>query len=601
MQRAGKYEIVRKIGAGGFGVVYEGRDPFIKRRVAIKACTTEDEEIRQRFYREAEIAGNLQHKNIVTIHDFGIEDGVPYLVQEYLTGEDLEHVIARGEPIPLERKLDILIQAAHGLEHAHAAGVIHRDIKPANVRLLDDGRVKILDFGIAKLAHVESRLTKEGMTVGTAAYLPPEQIRGEKIDFRADVFSFGVLAYELLAMVRPFDGKTLSTLLFQILSQTPRPLAEALPGVPARLAAVIDRCLEKDVERRFGSFAEIATELETLRSELPAGSAGAGPAGVDRGAPAGATEAWTRTETIAPAPVAAEPSSDSFGTPLPPRPGRRGRALAVAAGLAGVVAAGVWLLRAGGSAAPEAAPAPAPVAAVPAAGAERSGPVLSPAASDPPSPSSPGPAIERPASPAAPQSEPRPPVRETPRAGTAPARAAAPEPGTARGDRPGTAPSDAAPAARAAPGATPPEAAPGPPPAPATVEPPPATAAATAAGTAAPAAAAAGAPPEPALSPEEGVRKALAEYVAAFNRLDKPAVRKIFPTVPDENFEGLADFQSYRMDLAISKLDVKLPRVLVEARITHTWVTFSGKRDSATRKEKMTFLQGPDGAWMRVQ
>ncbi len=270
MQKAGKYEIVRKIGAGGFGVVYEGRDPFIKRRVAIKACTTEDEEIRQRFYREAEIAGNLQHKNIVTIHDFGIEDGVPYLVQEYLTGEDLEHAIARAEPIPLERKLDILIQAAHGLRHAHEAGVIHRDIKPANVRLLDDGRVKILDFGIAKLAHVESRLTKEGMTVGTAAYLPPEQIRAEKIDFRADVFSFGVLAYELLAMVRPFDGKTLSTLLFQILSQTPRPLAEAMPGLPPRLTSLVDRCLDKEVDRRCASFAEVADELEAVYGDLTA-------------------------------------------------------------------------------------------------------------------------------------------------------------------------------------------------------------------------------------------------------------------------------------------------------------------------------------------
>ncbi|GMU66758.1 MAG: hypothetical protein AMXMBFR36_30320 [Acidobacteriota bacterium] len=278
MQKAGKYEIVRKIGAGGFGVVYEGRDPFIKRRVAIKTCTTEDEEIRQRFYREAEIAGNLQHKNIVTIHDFGIEEGVPYLVQEYLTGEDLEHVIARGAPIALERKLDILIQVAHGMDHAHAAGVIHRDIKPANVRLLDDGRVKILDFGIAKLAHVESRLTKEGMTVGTAAYLPPEQIRGEKIDFRSDVFSFGVLAYELLAMVRPFDGKTLSTLLFQILSQVPRPLAEAFPGAPPRLAALVDSCLDKEVAKRCASFAEVSTELEATLAELPAddGAAAAG-------------------------------------------------------------------------------------------------------------------------------------------------------------------------------------------------------------------------------------------------------------------------------------------------------------------------------------
>src|SRR5690606_12950012 len=132
----------------------------------------------------------------------------------------------------------------------------------------DDGRVKILDFGIAKLAHVESRLTKEGMTVGTAAYLPPEQIRGEKVDFRSDVFSFGVLAYELLAMVRPFDGKTLSTLLFQILSQTPRPLAEAMPGLPPRLTALVDRCLDKDVETRCASFAEVGAELEATLAEV---------------------------------------------------------------------------------------------------------------------------------------------------------------------------------------------------------------------------------------------------------------------------------------------------------------------------------------------
>ena len=267
MEKAGKYEILRKIGSGGFGVVYEGRDPFIKRRVAIKTCTSEDEDIRQRFFREAEIAGNLQHKNIVTIHDFGLEDGIPYLVQEYLTGEDLLHAVNRRDPLPLERKLDILLQVAHGMAYAHSQGVIHRDIKPANVRLLEDGRVKIMDFGIAKLAHVESGLTKEGMTVGTAAYLPPEQIRGEKVDTRADIFSFGVLAYELLGMVRPFDGKTLSTLLYQILSHEPKPLAEVRPDLPPRVTRIVMRCLEKEAANRCPSFDEVGAELSVALTE----------------------------------------------------------------------------------------------------------------------------------------------------------------------------------------------------------------------------------------------------------------------------------------------------------------------------------------------
>jgi hypothetical protein len=273
MQKAGKYEIVRKIGAGGFGVVYEGRDPFIKRRVAIKTLTSEDDELRQRFFREAEIAGNLQHKNIVTIHDFGFEDGVPYLVQEFLPGEDLAHIIARREPLPLARKLDVLLQAAHGMAFAHAQGVIHRDVKPNNVRVLEDWQVKIMDFGIAKLANVESHLTKEGMTIGTAAYLPPEQIRGDKIDQRADIFSFGVLAYEFLCYARPFDGKTLSTLLFQIMSQEALALDEVWPEAPPRVAKLVASCLEKDVARRCPSFQLIERELTLALDELNVPSA----------------------------------------------------------------------------------------------------------------------------------------------------------------------------------------------------------------------------------------------------------------------------------------------------------------------------------------
>ncbi len=267
MQKAGKYEILRKIGTGGFGVVYEGRDPFIKRRVAIKTCTSEDEEMRQRFFREAEIAGNLEQKNIVTIFDFGFEDGVPYLVQEYLPGEDLDHKITRRDPLTLPQKLEILLQVAQGLAYAHARGVIHRDIKPGNIRVLEDARVKIMDFGIAKLADVESGLTKAGMTVGTAAYLPPEQIRGDKVDSRADIFSFGVVAYELLAYQRPFDGKTLSTLLYQILSQEPVPLGEMLFDQPERISKLVMRCLEKDAADRPPSFDAVVGELAAVLSE----------------------------------------------------------------------------------------------------------------------------------------------------------------------------------------------------------------------------------------------------------------------------------------------------------------------------------------------
>jgi len=168
MDKIGKYEVVRKIGQGGFGVVYEGRDPLIKRRVAIKTCSAEDEEIRRRFFREAEIAGNLQHRHVVTVFDLGVQEGVPYLVQEYLPGEDLAHKIKRKDVLDEYTKLSYLAQVAEGLEYAHRQGVVHRDIKPANIRILDDDSVKIMDFGIAKLASAETQLTHTGMEIGRA-------------------------------------------------------------------------------------------------------------------------------------------------------------------------------------------------------------------------------------------------------------------------------------------------------------------------------------------------------------------------------------------------------------------------------------------------
>ena len=270
MQSIGKYQILEKIGVGGFGVVYKGYDPFIKRHVAVKTCTSDDEETRQRFYREAEIAGNLQHRNIVTVYDSGVQDGIPYLVQEYLSGEDLDHKIKRRDFLAFPQKLFYLIQIARGLEFAHAHGVVHRDIKPANIRILEDDTAKILDFGIAKAALATSGLTQAGMTLGTAAYLSPEQIRGEAVDRRTDIFSFGILAYELFSYRRPFEGPQISAIFYRILHDDPRPpLRELWPDGPEELLGLIGRCLQKDPARRYPDCAALLRELEGLRSRRP--------------------------------------------------------------------------------------------------------------------------------------------------------------------------------------------------------------------------------------------------------------------------------------------------------------------------------------------
>ncbi|MEO8503686.1 MAG: serine/threonine-protein kinase [Acidobacteriota bacterium] len=277
MDKIGKYEVLEKIGVGGFGVVYKAYDPFIKRLVAIKTCTADDEDIRQRFFQEAEIAGNLQHRNVVTVYDFGVQGEVPYLIQEYLTGEDLDRKIKRRENMPHRERLLFLVQIARGLEYAHSKGVIHRDIKPANIRILEDGTAKIMDFGIAKLAQRQSGLTQTGMTLGTAAYLAPEQIRGEPVDQRTDIFSLGVLAYELLTFERPFSGEVISTVLYQILNSRPRSIAETWPDSPSDFVAVVERCLEKDQSRRYANCAELLRDLDQVLRRMRA-SASRSPA-----------------------------------------------------------------------------------------------------------------------------------------------------------------------------------------------------------------------------------------------------------------------------------------------------------------------------------
>ena len=302
MERIGKYEILDRIGVGGFGVVYKGYDPFIKRFVAVKTCTSDDEEIRTRFHQEAEIAGNLQHRNVVTVYDFGVQDGVPYLVQEYLTGEDLDRKIKTRAPLSYPEKLLYLVQVARGLEYAHSKGVIHRDIKPANIRILEDGTAKIMDLGIAKLQQQQSGLTQTGMTLGTAAYLAPEQIRGEPVNQRTDIFSYGILAYELLTYERPYGGEVLSTVLYQILNHTPRPIGAHWPDCPAELAAIVERCLEKEPARRFLSCSELLRDLDALLRKQRSQRALADSSGT-RPLPSAATAPHPTSPAAAPAPA----------------------------------------------------------------------------------------------------------------------------------------------------------------------------------------------------------------------------------------------------------------------------------------------------------
>src|SRR5689334_12701514 len=261
LEKIGKYEVSEQIGVGGFGAVYRGRDPFIKRTVAIKTCQVNDDEIKHRFFREAELAGNLHHRNITTIYDFGVENGIPYIVQEFLTGEDLDKKIKRGDPILVARKVEILMAIADGLAYAHNASIVHRDVKPANVRVLDDGTVKVMDFGIAKSLQTESNLTQTGITLGTSAYLAPEQIRGEPIDRRTDIFSMGVLSYELLSYRKPFRGEHLSTVLYKILNDSPEPLGTLAQDVPPALVDAVNKAMSKTPTERYQTMEEYRQEI----------------------------------------------------------------------------------------------------------------------------------------------------------------------------------------------------------------------------------------------------------------------------------------------------------------------------------------------------
>jgi len=266
MKKIGKYQILEKIGSGGMGVVYRAHDPALGRDVAIKVILEKAlhlPEIKERFYREARSSGKLLHENLTIVHDVGEVDGKPYIVMEYLKGRDLRSLINDQAPLSLIEKLDITQQLCKGFEFVHAQNIIHRDIKPENIMVLDDGKVKILDFGIAK--PMASPITQTGARIGTPRYMSPEQVKGKNLDKRSDIFSFGVVFYELLAYRRPFEGDD-TTVMFRIVHEEPEPLQ--LPeGEADGLRAVLSKCLRKDVDERFGTFAEVLKSLKAVSAD----------------------------------------------------------------------------------------------------------------------------------------------------------------------------------------------------------------------------------------------------------------------------------------------------------------------------------------------
>ncbi|MCS7312731.1 MAG: serine/threonine protein kinase [Acidobacteria bacterium] len=271
-ERIGKYVIRRLLGQGGMGRVYHAYDPLIGRDVAIKVMLPEmaqNPDLKERFIREAQAAGHLRHPNIVTIHDLGEEAGVPYIVMEYLEGEDLDDLIRRRAPLSVLEKLDIIRQVCDALGYAHARGIVHRDIKPANIRLLEGRVPKVMDFGIAKVGT--THLTQTGLTVGTPHYMAPEQIRGERdrIDGRTDIFALGAVLYELLFYRRPFEGDHPLTVFYKILSPEPADIPDvpALPYNPD-IRSVLARALAKDPEERYPSAYDMEQDLVALIRRL---------------------------------------------------------------------------------------------------------------------------------------------------------------------------------------------------------------------------------------------------------------------------------------------------------------------------------------------
>src|SRR5215475_8999592 len=283
-QALSHYLITTKLGAGGMGEVYRGRDPRLDREVAIKVLPTSfanDADRLLRFEREARATSALNHPNILTIYDIGSHNGSPFIVAELLEGEELRQLLINGA-LPQRKAIDIAGQIASGLAAAHEKGITHRDLKPENLFVTTDGRVKILDFGLAKLRPQQTEpvgsgiatlkaITDPGVVMGTAGYMSPEQVRGQEVDHRSDIFAFGVILYEMLSGRQTFSGESAIEVMNAILKEEAAELSETKARIPPALDKIVRRCLEKKPEQRFHSAHDLGYALDAVASTSSSG------------------------------------------------------------------------------------------------------------------------------------------------------------------------------------------------------------------------------------------------------------------------------------------------------------------------------------------
>ena len=251
------------------GVVYKATDSVLDRTVAIKVMNesiARQDDLRKRFLHEAQAAASLQHPNVVTIYDLGDADGHLFIAMEFVQGVDLEKLLELAEPLSLQARLDIVIDVLTGLTFAHKRGIVHRDIKPANIRVTEDGRAKIMDFGVAHLAS--SSMTSTGSILGTPSYMAPEQITEGKTSPATDIFAVGGVLYQLLTRMRPFDGPTLQNLFFKIITEEPKPASEMVPGLPPALDRIVAKAMAKEPSARYQNAIDMANDLSNVRSKL---------------------------------------------------------------------------------------------------------------------------------------------------------------------------------------------------------------------------------------------------------------------------------------------------------------------------------------------